>query len=861
MSDEHLNAGEFSEEMAEYLPTFLDETEEQLDDLVETLLVLEAELDNREALNESFRLIHSIKGSAGIMGLESITVLTHHLENRFEQFRSGHASLDESTMNLVLRCIDFLRECTLRLRRGQKLGSPAELLAEVKELEKRPDSETAENERQSIDPSELSTAPEKEELESNVPSDFGESVTQLSIQFREGLQLIDLKAQLILNRLSNLGDVKQTAPSIEQTESFESLSLFQIWIESEATEKELQNVSTVDGVEKVQVQRRGNVDEPVNSAVDEHVSSVSSDTDPESVKESPGEVTDADEIEAIDRADDIENEAPVDSPTSTGASDEVDEASLNAEGRGKLEEFQGTSVSSDSMESPAKESTVSSKRNSPEAPVKSSETMRVEIDRLDHLMNLAGELVVNRARFEQIASEVNPELRKTNMINRLREFSDSLRQTIIGMENAQNATDWSKQIKQLRSGVELLEEQSEIWNSGRDYVFQVGEAIDQLSRVSHGLRRGVLGTRMVPVAPLFNRFKRVVRDLSKDRGKQVNLVIQGEKTELDKRMIDELGDPLVHLVRNSIDHGLETGDVRRTAGKPEVGKIQLEASHRGNNIYIQISDDGQGINVDKIKSRIVQRELLSQSAADELTREQALDYIWHPGFSTADQITDVSGRGVGMDVVNERLESLNGTIHVESIPGEGTTFTIRLPLTLAIISSLLVRVRNTTFALPIDDVREIVSIGEKEIVTVLGNRTFDVRGEYIPLMNMDDLFYWNEIEEVESSESKSLAGANGSETRLPDTASIVGQGDLASRKKSQMQVVVLTAAGKTIGLLVDDFLGSQDLVIKSLSDNFISIRGMSGASILGDGRVCLMLEVGTVIDMALRSARETQVEE
>ncbi|GAG18653.1 unnamed protein product, partial [marine sediment metagenome] len=246
------------------------------------------------------------------------------------------------------------------------------------------------------------------------------------------------------------------------------------------------------------------------------------------------------------------------------------------------------------------------------ATTKVAETMRVDIDRLDNLMNLAGELVVNRARFVQISGQISPALRKASMLNRIRDFSDGLRRTIESLENVGDAGgDWSGQIQQLRVGLELMDEQSEIWDNGRRSFSQIGEAIDQLSGVSHSLQRGVLDTRMVPVSPLFNRFKRVVRDLSKERGKKVNLLIRGEKTQLDKRMIDELGDPLVHLVRNSIDHGLEPPDVRGSRGKPEVGAILLEASHSGNNVYVHVRDDGGGIDVEKIKARLIDNRILS----------------------------------------------------------------------------------------------------------------------------------------------------------------------------------------------------------------------------------------------------------
>ncbi|TWU32036.1 chemotaxis protein CheA [Novipirellula artificiosorum] len=365
---------------------------------------------------------------------------------------------------------------------------------------------------------------------------------------------------------------------------------------------------------------------------------------------------------------------------------------------------------------------------------KVAETMRVEIDQLDGLMNLAGELVVNRARFVQISRQISPAHRKASTLNRIRDFCDSLRHTIDGLENdTAEPCDRIALVEQLRRGLELMDEHSEIWEHDRGYLEKFGEAIDQLSWVSQSLQKGVLDTRMVPVGPLFNRFKRVVRDLSNERGKRVNLRIRGEKTELDKRMIDALGDPLVHLVRNSIDHGLESPQVRRDNDKPDVGTIFLEATHSGNNVSIHIRDDGGGIDVEKIKAKLVSNRVLSESAAGELSDEQALDYIWHPGFSTA---------------------------------------------------------------------------GDDDVVTVQGKRTIDVRDEFIPLVTIDEILDWHDID----------SGHDGPGGRESD-------GDECDAEVQASEVVILQIAGKTMGLRVDELLGSHDMVIKSLSDNFFDIRG------------------------------------
>jgi two-component system chemotaxis sensor kinase CheA len=266
-------------------------------------------------------------------------------------------------------------------------------------------------------------------------------------------------------------------------------------------------------------------------------------------------------------------------------------------------------------------------------------------------------------------------------------------------------------------------------------------------------------------------------------------------------------------------------------GKPETGTIYLEASHSGNNVFICVRDDGAGINLERIRRRLVERGLVTESALQELTEQQVVDFIWHPGFSTAEQVTDISGRGVGMDVVRSRIVDLNGDIEVESAPGQGTTFTLRLPLTLAIIRSLLVRFQDGLFSIPIDDVREIVSVPPGDIHTVHNCRTIDVRGRFIPVVAMTDVFEWSTFHQMAS-------------TAVAETAAPVA-----------VNVVVLRCGDKSIGLCVDELLGGADVVIKSLADNFIDIRGLSGASVMGDGTVCLMLDANTLTELAAERAR------
>ncbi len=737
-----------------------------------------------------------------MMGFDSISTLTHHLESRFEQLRSGKEQLDERTTNLVLRCIDFLRLCVDRLRNGQQLDGPVELLDELRKMEESDGAEASET-TPSIDPSlqvatgSIPASPPKE-LETQ---DFGGTVRCIVVRFRLGLQLMDLKAELILARLSGLGRVILTRPSMDQVVALENLETFEIHVESDEEAKALGRAADVSGVESIELDG-----EPVEMTSDVTVAVASGQTDAVDTQAAPESETGPTANAFLEANPDQHSDA-------------TDEVTTGAE-------------PAESVTAPPERQSDPTSPDSEREPPKIAQTMRVDIERLDDLMNLTGELVLNRARMAQMAAEISPQLRQTSMLNRVREFSDALRVAIEDMQNGNfGGTDTSVKILQLEAGLELVQEQSKIWDNSRHQFSQICEAIDQLSRVSHGLQRGVLETRMVSIGPLFNRFKRVVRDLSKVGGKEVALQIRGENTELDKRMIDELGDPLVHLVRNSIDHGLEAPEVRTSRGKTATGTIVLEASHQGNHVCIQVRDDGGGLDLEKIKSKVVDNQILSRAALEELTEKQVLDYIWHPGFSTAQKITDVSGRGVGMDVVKTRVGQLHGSIEVDSTPLQGTTFTLRLPLTLAIIDSLLVRLRNVVFSLPMDDVREIVSIAERDIITVLDKHTFEVRGEFIPLFGAHDIFRWHNVD----------YGYNSSATDYTPEPIV--------------EVVILHAAGKTIGLRVNEFLGSQDIVIKSLSDNFINIRGLSGASILGDGNVCLMLDVGAVIDMAMRPSR------
>ncbi|MBN8434612.1 chemotaxis protein CheA [Priestia flexa] len=388
------------------------------------------------------------------------------------------------------------------------------------------------------------------------------------------------------------------------------------------------------------------------------------------------------------------------------------------------------------------------------APAKTApinKTIRVNIDRLDSLMNLFEELVIDRGRLEQISKDLNNQ--------------------------------------------------------------ELEETVERMSRISGDLQSIILNMRMVPVETVFNRFPRMVRQLAKDLGKEINLQIIGAETELDRTVIDEIGDPLVHLLRNALDHGIEMPDVREQNGKKREGTVRLKAYHSGNHVFIDLEDDGAGIDRDKILEKALKKGIVSETGAQGLTDQQVYDLMFASGFSTAEQISDVSGRGVGLDVVKNTIESLGGTVTIDSIPGYGSTFSIQLPLTLSIISALLVNMQDERYALPLSSIIETALVNKKDVMKAHGQEVIDFRGKIIPLLNLKKLF------------------------DVPET----------SEEKDVYPVVIVRKSDKTAGLIVDSFIGQQEIVLKSLGNYLTSPFAISGATILGDGQVALIIDCNALI--------------
>lgn len=756
------------DDMAEYFRMFVEETGEQLDALVEIMLRLEAAPDDRNLLAEAFRMIHSIKGSSALLGLEQITSLAHMLESHFDRLRSGRQRLDAEGMDATLACVDFLRQCNDDIRDGRPLKNDPELLARVDRLEQTATSTPADVSPAAGAPeaaredTEAETAPDTTSPAVSEPEPEPSAVATDAVpppaspppvcpepaepagpcrviaRLRPELPMVEMKVELLLTRLAAVGTILVCDPPREQAVQMPTLRELAVTLAAGCTPHELQQAADIDGVEEVRIE----------------AADVSS----------PPETPDTDGATVA-----AEQSAPVGLPAATEAH-------------------------------PA--------TSAPTAPL--SATIRVDVDRLDVLLNLTGELVVNRARLAQLAGEIAPAFRKSHLTG------GSAVETLRGLLADETMPQKQPQLMQLADDLESLEHQLQGWGEARGRFTELLEAVDQLTRVSSSLQRGVLETRMVPVGPLFGRFKRSVRDIANELGKKVSLELVGEKTELDKRMIDEIGDPLNHLIRNSIDHGIESAAARAAAGKPEVATVRLTASHRGNNVFITVEDDGGGIDSDRVRQTAVKRGLLSQATADTLADGELHELIWQPGFSTAAKVSDISGRGVGMDIVRTKIVGLNGSIEVDSRRGEGTCFTIRLPLTLTIARCMLFRVAEGVFGVPIENVREIVSASGLRTVATGGRTLADIRGEMLPLVGIHDLFHWS-------------------------TAPEGGQADA---------VIVLQSGHRLLGLRADTLLGGQDVVIKPLDENFLHVRGLGGASVLGDGSVCLLLDTASCIDLA-----------
>ena len=738
------------ESYADMLPDFLDEAHQHLQQLNEHLLALDEQVKatgtNRfdgAVLNEMFRAAHTLKGLSGMLGLRRVNALTHKVEHLFDAARNNELELTHDVIEVVFESIDRLTEMLARLKEGQDdtvdCGAVLEEIAMVLAGSSGPPSPSAE----------LAVAQSPAvDVIADVDDDADLTSKYISIFVDEAeLTLDELTEALLAGADENVTErVLVLCHRIKGSAA--SVGLRRAATLAHSMEDRLQ-VLNDRGAELSADMTDAMLD--CTEALRAFVSRLKQ-----------GQIQTEHFVDAHQKL--VRAQAQFSMPPATARQ----------------------TVQVTPAEQPPPPPAVHAPADEFNAVAKPAETIRVDIDRLDQLMNLAGELVVNKARFVQITSALG-------------------------------------QLVAAKRGERMIADLHEPLN-------KLLEAVDQLDRVSHGIQQCVMDTRMVPIGPLLARFKRVIRDISRSKGKQIRLVIRGEKTELDKRMIDELGDPLIHVVRNSADHGIELPDDRVAAGKPREGTVILDACHRGNSILLRIIDDGRGLDATKIRDTAIRKGLLSPTAAAQLTDQQAYQLIWQPGFSTVDQVTEVSGRGMGMDIVRSKVEAIHGTIELSSEPGQGTTIAIKLPLTLAILPSLLAEIDGEVFALPIESVTEIIRVARHDVRPVCGTDTAIVRGRVISVVRLSDLFQWH---------------PHTAKTNVPSPA-------------DAQNVVVIGNNGHEIGLVVDRLLGEEDVVVKSLAENYRHVDGIAGASVLGDGRVSLILDVGALVE---RAANDSTVDD
>lgn len=684
-------------DMSQYLDVFLEESKEHLENLNQKLLSLEKNPDDFASLDEIFRAAHTLKGMSSTMGYEDLADLTHHMENVLSDLKDRTMKVDTNVVDVLFRCFDRLQTMIEKIQNGASPGMDNSDLINILETMKG----GGMGKSQAPAPAAAPAPPTDTAQASSISIGFNEydytvlkeaqekgfNVIYVNVAVEKNCLMKSVRAFMVFKALEDDGEIVKSVPSAQDLDEGKFEENFQLIM-----------------VAKLSVEE-----------VDERVSGISE------VK--------AEEVRILSENDllGLIGNVPVHSEKVAVA--EQPQTSEKQERSAKTE--------------PAADETTKAH--------KVKQTVRVDIERLDNLMNLVGELVINKSRLEQIGV--------------------------------------SKRIPELN------------------------EAVEQMERVTNDLQNVVMKVRMVPIESVFNRFPRMVRDLAKDLGKEVEFIIEGKETELDRTVIDEIGDPLVHLLRNSLDHGIEDPDSRVKNGKSKVGRVRLSARHEGNNVFIEVEDDGGGLNVEAIRKKAVEKGLVSPKDAEALTETECIQYLFKSGFSTAKNVTDISGRGVGLDVVRSKIESLNGEIFIDSKQGEGTVFRIRLPLTLAIIQALLVKVGNESYAIPLTSVDETTLIQKDEIKMVQSQEVVVLRGVVLPMV------------------------------RAFDVLDVPGERD----ENAEMYMVVVKRAGRQMGLVVDSLIGQQEIVIKSLGKLLAGIPGIAGATVLGDGGVSLIIDIGTLI--------------
>lgn len=691
-------------DMNQYLSMFIDESNDHLQSLNENMLQLEGSPEDLGIVQVIFRSAHTLKGMAATMGFEDLASLTHKMENVLDLVRNEKLKMQDFIFDTLFKSLDALETMVQDITEGgEGKADVSSIVASLQAIESGEwTGGTAPVAAVNQSPSTATpSAVELDEFQYSVLDQSiaeGHRVLYVEVLVSEQSQLKGVRAYMVFDLLERSGEVVKSFPTVQdiEQEKFErSFSLYYITTkEAQELEKGIMSISEIESAKVIQLDQE-TLQQMTNQAA----------------------ATATAEVEA----------APVPAPV---------EAS--------------SEPSSSSKEEPKKP--VATKTVAPKQAATPSRTIRVDIERLDVLMNLFSELLIDRSRLEQLASE-----------------------------------------------------------TGNN---DLSDTVAHLSRVSTDLQNIVLKLRMVPVDTVFNRFPRMIRDLAKTLDKKIDLVITGAETELDRTVIDEIGDPLVHLLRNAVDHGVESIAERVAAGKPELGTVNLRAFHSGNHVFIEIEDDGKGIYRDNLLRTAVKRGVVTEEQGAKMSDDEVNQLLFAPGFSTADKISDISGRGVGLDVVKSKITSLGGNVTIHSTPGKGTNFSVQLPLTLSIIAAMLVRLGSEKYAVPLSSIVETAIVQREQVRNIHGNKMITFRESLIPYLSLSEVF---------------------------------GVPDFNDANEQETEIVVIRKGERLAAVAVEEFIGQSEIVLKSMGTYLPSIEGISGATILGDGQVALILDPNAFI--------------
>ena len=746
------------------LKDFFEEAFEMLDRLEQNILILDNERNNVDAIQEIFRAVHTLKGSAGAVELVETQKYAHRFEDLLDLIRNNKIEVDDATIDVLLKGIDILKDLINTASEESEYSGDIE--AEIKKLEdfknmklgqgpapSSGDAPAAPEAEKKINKYEL--LPNDSDLLGIIRDNVEENVkTKLvHVSFDPESPMRTVGGVQVFVALKDVGEIMGSIPPLEALEGDEFYEHVTYIL---AAIKEDQTI--IDAITLPDVTKEISIEEIILEEYEKFLQEKKQKEEAQKAKEASAPSNAAKKPDA-----------------GKGGKDH------------KVE--------------------------------RQSSFLRVESDRIDAMMNQVGELVTNKSSYVQYDDDLTSyqKIIGTGINEVKRYYRDSIVQILRKFEEHLQ----KKEAKEIRNTYidgfnNKLNEFVKMEEEFKNTLDRFRNSYQLLTRVTNELQETVMKIRMLPIAQTFNRFPRLIRDLSRDLGKEVKLEMYGEETELDKSVIEVLVDPLVHIIRNAMDHGIELPEDREKAGKPRTGTVVLSASHEGNLIIIKISDDGKGMIPQKIFESAVKKGLVSADA--KLSERQMLEYIFAPGFSTAAKITNVSGRGVGMDVVKKSLEKINGTVGIETEWGKGSTFFLRIPLTVAIIQALIVDAEKEYYAVPINSILETVKIDVKDIQELEGIEVIKVRDDVINVLSIKELF------------------------RLPSRYNNI----------KSYYAVILSSEGKKVALLVNNLIGEQDIVIKTLKDNITKSEGLAGATVLGDGTVSFILDIQTIVSLGTK---------